>query len=261
MIADKLDLSIADMHTHILPRFDDGSQSSAESFEMLKMLSFQGVRRVVITPHFYARRDEPAEFVDSRSSAAAHLIRRIEELSRDESESLPALYLGAEVAFFNAMSICPELDKMCINGTKYLLCEMPFETWTGTMLNELVAVQKKRGITPIIAHIERYFSLFKQDMLDEMIGDGMLVQSNAEAFLNIWTRGRALKLLEAGKIHLLGSDCHNTEKRAPNISAALEIIEKKLGADAVRRLCENSEKVLLSAEAMWSPKLSEAEND
>ena len=261
MSADKLDLIPADMHTHILPRFDDGSRSSAESVEMLKTLKSQSVSRVVITPHFYARRDEPAEFVSHRNAAAAHLVKRIEELPREEREALPELYLGAEVAFFNGMSICPELDEMCIKGTKYLLCEMPFDIWTSAMISELISIQGKRGITPIIAHIERYFSLFKSSLLDEMISEGMLVQSNAEAFLNVWTRGRALKLLEVGKIHLLGSDCHNTKKRAPNIAAALEMIEKKLGKDAVRRLCENSEKVLESAEVMWSPALTEGEND
>ena len=43
-----------DFHTHILPLMDDGSKSIEESIKMLKMLSAQGVKRIVATPHFYA---------------------------------------------------------------------------------------------------------------------------------------------------------------------------------------------------------------
>lgn len=250
---------IADIHTHILPGFDDGSRSSAESFAMLSELYRQGVGRVVVTPHFYARRDEPDLFVKSRDAAAEHLVGRIGELIADAGAHgegdirLPDIYLGAEVTFFNAISICPELDRMCIRGTRYLLVEMPFDNWTGAMLQELYVIKNKLGITPIIAHIERYFSLFNRDMLDEMISEGMLVQSNAEAFLHLGTRRRALKLLEDGRIHLLGSDCHNTEKRAPNIKDALDVIEKKLGTDVIDKLCESGRSILESAEPIWSP--------
>lgn len=239
-----------DIHTHILPGFDDGSQSSAESFSMLCELYRQGVSRVVLTPHFYARQDEPSSFVLNRDAAAEHLVGRLDEfVSNSESPvELPEIYLGSEVAFFNAISICPELDRMCIGGTKYLLVEMPFDNWTGAMLQELYVIKNKLGITPIIAHIERYFSLFNRDMLDEMISEGMIIQSNAEAFLHLGTRRRALKLLEDGRIHILGSDCHNTEKRAPNIKDALDVIEKKLGADAIAKLCENGKSILDGAD-------------
>ncbi len=41
-----------DVHTHILPRMDDGSKSAEESIRMLKMQAEQGVRCVVASPHF-----------------------------------------------------------------------------------------------------------------------------------------------------------------------------------------------------------------
>ena len=247
-----------DIHTHILPGFDDGSQSSAESFSMLCELYKQGVGRVVLTPHFYARQDEPQSFVLNRDSAAEHLVERIgeffaePEIVGEGKKEIPDIYLGAEVAYFSAISICPELEKMCISGTKYILVEMPFDNWTGAMLQELYSIKKKLGITPIIAHIERYFPLFKKEMLDEMISEGFLIQSNAEAFLRTGTRRRALKLLEESKIHLLGSDCHNMDRRAPNMRAALDMIEKKLGTDVIDKLCESGKSVIGEAEPIWA---------
>ena len=240
-----------DVHTHILPRFDDGSKSSAESLDMLRALALQGAEGVIATPHFYARRDEPEEFVESRRSTAEHLAARVKEAAEESGERFPRIYLGAEVEYFSAMSICPVLDELCIGGTKYLLCEMPFDRWTAAMLDELFVIKNKRGITPIIAHIERYFSAMKPSMIDEMIAEGFLIQSNAEAFLG-FGKGKVLKLLEEGKIHLLGSDSHNMGKRAPNMAAAFEVIEKKLGAETVERLCQKSIEVFGEAKAIYS---------
>ena len=43
-----------DIHSHILPGFDDGSSSEAESLRMLKMAAKQGVEAVIATPHYSA---------------------------------------------------------------------------------------------------------------------------------------------------------------------------------------------------------------
>ena len=240
-----------DVHTHILPAFDDGSGSSAQSIQMLRSLSGMGACGVILTPHFYARRDEPADFFSARKQTAEHLLKKLDSARQEEGTNFPSLYIGAEVEYFNAMSICSELDEMCIGGTRYLLCEMPFYRWTSAMIDELRSIKKKRGITPIIAHVERYFKFFREEMLDGMIADGLLIQSNAEAFTGLG-RGRVLKLLSEGKIHLLGSDCHNMEKRAPNMAAAFDVIEKRLGAETVKGLCDKSIEIFKDAEKIYT---------
>ena len=254
-------MKLSDIHTHILPKFDDGSSKSSESLEMLRALYEQGVSRVVVTPHFYASKDEPRAFLSRRAEAEAHLANRLDQFLRINGrlgkDGLPVLYLGAEVEFFSAMSLCPELDEMCIRGTKYLLVEMPFDKWTSAMLGELYCLKKKRGITPIIAHIDRYFRFFALPMLDEMIANGLIIQCNAAAFLKIGARGRVLKLLSSGKIHLLGSDCHNMQDRRPRMDEACSVIETRLGISPIEALCKSGEELLVGAEPFWS--LKEAE--
>lgn len=248
---------LCDMHSHILPKLDDGSKSSAETLAILRELYAQGVGRVVATPHFYASKDEPGSFLKRREGAAAHIAKRLDGMLSEEGredEILPRIYLGAEVEFFNAISLCPELDEMCIRGTRYLLVEMPFEKWTGMMLGELYTIKKKRGITPIIAHIDRYSRFFSAEMLDEMIGEGLIIQCNAEVFLSIFSKGRALKLLEEGKVHLLGSDCHNMDSRAPRLYEAVAVIEKKLGAEPIERISARGAEILEDATPIWLPR-------
>ena len=48
-----LDLSWlrADMHSHLIPGIDDGSQSMEESIELISRLSGYGLKKLIITPH------------------------------------------------------------------------------------------------------------------------------------------------------------------------------------------------------------------
>ena len=234
--------TIFDMHTHILPCMDDGSTSSKMSVEMLASLWKMGVRDVALTPHFYATSDEPENFLLNRSETAEHLAGRISEQtsSGDSSLQIPRLYLGAEVAFFNAMSNVGAMKKMCLSGTDLLLVEMPFVRWTWAMIEEMLELRRRQNVTPMLAHIDRYYSYFKDDMLDELIANGIKIQINAEGFTNFSSRRRSLDLLKRGKIHFLGSDCHNMTSRAPNIDTAIFQIEKKLGEEGLSRIFDNS---------------------
>lgn len=234
--------TIFDMHTHILPCMDDGSSSSKMSMEMLASLWQMGVRDVALTPHFYARSDEPDSFLYNRDKTAEHLASRISEQiqSCDDTVQIPRLYLGAEVAFFNAMSNVEAMRKMCLSGTDLLLVEMPFERWTEAMGRELYELIRKQNVTPVLAHVDRYYSYFKDEMLDEMIANGIKIQINAEGFTSLFSRRRSLDLLKRGKIHFMGSDCHNMSSRAPNIDSAIFEIEKRLGEEGLFGIYDNS---------------------
>lgn len=234
--------TIFDMHTHILPCMDDGSFSSKMSMEMLASLWQMGVRDVALTPHFYARSDEPDSFLYNRDKTAEHLASRISEQiqSGDDTVRIPRMYLGAEVAFFNAMSNVEAMRKMCLSGTDLLLVEMPFERWTRAMIEEIFELRRKQSVTPMLAHIDRYYSYFKDEMLDEMISKGIKIQINAEGFTSLFSRRRSLDLLKRGKIHFMGSDCHNMTSRAPNIDSAIFEIEKRLGEEGLFGIYYNS---------------------
>ena len=56
-----------DLHSHILPGVDDGSESVEMSCAMLNELQKQGVETVVATPHFYPQQDTPERFLRRRA--------------------------------------------------------------------------------------------------------------------------------------------------------------------------------------------------
>lgn len=222
----------ADTHSHILPGVDDGSRSAAESLKMLRREADQGIRQVVATPHFYAHRDNPERFLERRAAAW----ERLQAAMADQPE-LPRVTLGAEVYYFSGMSESDALDRLCLGDSRCLLLELPRAPWTESMYREMEAIYVKRGITPIIAHIDRYIAPFRTHGIPRRLeGLPVLVQANAEFFLDWRTAPLALRLLKADRIHLLGSDCHDLKSRKPNLGEALRLIENRLGEDALQRI-------------------------
>ena len=235
---------IYDLHSHILPKMDDGSASSAESVEMLKSLAAQGVQRVVATPHFYPWNDEPEYFFDRRAGSCARLAETVRE--RGES-GLPTVHVGAEVAFYRGLARYQNLSKLCVLGTEYILIEMPFEKWSNLMIEEVISIKDERFITPIIAHVERYLPYMNESMLDALIEGGCMIQGNAPPFLRMFERRRSMDLLKKGKIHVLGSDCHNMTSRAPCLAEASKILNEKIGESAINTLNGNAWEIVKNA--------------
>lgn len=222
---------MVDFHSHILPGIDDGSQSVQESIELLKMLSEQGAETVVATPHFFADRESVDEFLQRRQASYTTLCNEL-------PEGMPKIVLGAEVKYYSGISRLEELKKLCIGNSKMLLLEMSMSKWTEYTVRELTELSNSRGITLVLAHIERYMDFQDSDVFPRLLESGVLMQVNATFFTQLRTRRKAISLLKNDSIHFLGSDCHRVLTRPPYIGEAARIIEKKMGKDFVALMTE-----------------------
>jgi len=230
-------MNIVDFHSHVLPGIDDGSKSVEQSLAMLRREVEQGINHVVATPHFYAAHDNPQHFLNARQTAEC----RLREAMASQ-EGMPELTVGAEVHYFPGMSDSEILPAMTIGKTPFILVEMPHGQWTDRMYRELSGIFDKQGLTPIIAHIDRYITAFRSFGIPQALAEQpVLVQANAEFFTDGFTRRKALAMLRRGDIHLLGSDCHNLSDRAPNLGEAVKLISKRLSREIIERIenCQN----------------------
>ena len=57
---------LIDYHAHVIPGIDDGAADADIAVAMLKESRRQGVHTVVATPHFYADRHSPDEWLARR---------------------------------------------------------------------------------------------------------------------------------------------------------------------------------------------------
>lgn len=229
--------AMVDFHTHILPGMDDGSQSAEMSLAMLRELKKQGIETVAATPHFDMRRESIEHFLDRRAKAIYKL---------GGARGIPAVVFGAEVLYCGSnLHRIAELDQLCIGNTRYLLVENFVQEWDAGFEKSLMQLMLERDLIPMIAHIERYYTIpANRAAMLRLREEGAVLQMNASQFLRRFSRRRALRLLRDRTVQVLGSDCHNMENRRPNLGEALSVIQKYGGEDMLCGLRESAETVL-----------------
>ncbi len=232
-----------DFHTHILPLMDDGSQSTAESVQMLHSLADANVCCVALTPHFYATVDSPASFFARRTESCS-LLR--EALRTAGIPKFPRLVLGAEVEYFEGIAILDELRAFQLGTSRCLLLEMPPGPWTSRMVDDILVLNNRHDCQVILAHVERYLFDQTEETIQILRGSGVMMQSNTAFFLNRWTAAKAIRMLNHGLIHILGSDCHNTSVRPPDIGEAAAVIAQRAGTETLKQMMHTAHNLLFS---------------
>ena len=227
-----------DFHSHVLPGIDDGAENSKMSIEMLTAAYESGVTTVVATPHCYIHDENSIpHFLSRRENSHKRLMQVIAE----KNVKAPDIILGSEVRVTREMSKLPNLDKLCISGTNYILLEMPYSTWEDWMFEEVYRVTLL-GLRPIMAHLDRFISYEKH--FPNLFSMNILFQINASAFIEKGLRRKMLSLFSNDAAHVVGSDMHNTTTRPPNLPRAYDIIENKFGWEYVDFLKNNSERIV-----------------
>lgn len=230
---------MTDLHTHILPGIDDGARTCEISRRLLAELKEEGVNKVVFTPHFYWRSNTISHFLESRAAAFA----RLQEAGVPEEMEF---HLGAE-AEFNEMHINPAaLSPLAIDNGKYILLELPFSVdWQKDLFDNLTNFINVTGMTPIIAHAERYPAAQKKPAyIAELLDMGCLIQVNSHAIVRAEAGSLVTALFDHGQVQCLGSDCHNLTSRRPHYAAAVNVLRERYGADFVSGLQETMERIL-----------------
>ena len=194
---------MVDMHSHILPFVDDGSDSLKSSVNLIKEELKNDVDKIIVTPHH----------------KKGHYIATIEKIKESFSqldaelkkENLNAnLYLGQEI--YVSDDVYEDLksgEVLTINNTKCILIEFNYfvETDIQSYVHNLILL----GYTPIIAHIERYTYL-DWNVLYDLKMLGALIQVNATCLVGLFGRKiqkSVLKAIKAELIDFVASDIHS----------------------------------------------------
>ena len=238
-----------DFHTHILPDIDDGSRGEAESIRMIEMLVDQGVKKIFLTPHFYAYLSSSGKFAEKRKKSFEILLKALEGKTMDVE-----LYLGGEVLYFDDLWRIDSLDEFCIKGTNYILIEMPFFPWENAYV-ECICKIINRGYVPIVAHFERYLKYKgNKSKIKSLVEYGCMLQMNCSYLNSAFTRGKALRYIKNGMVFALGSDCHNLSDRCPDTGAAYAILKKKLKKNDYELFVKKQQELTRKATVVYSSK-------
>ena len=134
-----------DLHCHILPELDDGSQSLEESLAMARMAVNSGVRAMAATPHCMGERAEEVYGTWS-------LLRQ----ALEETGVPLKLYPGMEIfGTPDTARLLREGKLFTLNGSRYPLIEFAFQS-SGEEETLILRSVCRAGFRPLVAHPERY---------------------------------------------------------------------------------------------------------
>ena len=236
-----------DIHSHIVFDVDDGPDTLEESLALIKESYSQGVRTIVSTSH---RRKGMFETPEEKIFTNFSVVKEEVEKIYDDL----TLCFGGELYYSN--DIPEKLSKNQVprmNGTRFALVEFSMTTpWKEihTGLSQVLM----QGVTPIVAHIERYNALeFNKERVKELIDMGCYTQINSSHVLKPKIFGdkykvfkkRARYFLEENLVHCVASDMHNTGERKPYMKEAYQIIFKDFGKKRAHDLFKDNPQTLL----------------
>ncbi len=227
-----------DFHSHCLPGVDHGCRDLEGSLTVLKKAKNEGTETVVATHHFFPGKDDLDEFLEKRKAA----LQSVKSAAKEGE--IPNIVLGAEVYLTTETIGFERLSELCIEGTNYILIEMPYDYWMPWVMDAIYQITDEHGLIPIIAHIERYKPVRNNpDLIGQLTDIGAVIQANTSSVFYPETYKFLKSLFKKRLVHVLGSDTHSPSEEN-SFSKAFVRIEKRFGK-AYREIMDmNSERIL-----------------
>jgi protein-tyrosine phosphatase len=138
-----------DIHSHIIPKFDDGSRSLDESIQIAKVEGRGGTKVMFATPHVEDHSDV---------EKSPRIVEHVATLNKEFEERGIDLTVIPGAELYPSRSVLHGLDEklpITLAGTgKYVLLDLPHSVLPHDFDTILFEIQS-RGVTPILAHPER----------------------------------------------------------------------------------------------------------
>lgn len=232
-----------DFHNHIIPNLDDGSKSVEMSLNMLKEAQSQGITDIVNTVHYQHPK------MNKKNTSYNFVINEINAFQKivDDNNIAIKIHPASEVFFgFNLTKILDNPITTFGNG-KYMLIEFQRLSFPKGYEDELFKLQLS-GITPIIAHPERYRGIQNNiDLAEKWIERGYLIQIDCASIIGGFgkeTQTSAINLLKKGLCHLIGSDAHNDKNRNFCLKKTFSTTQKIIGENSTLIIKNNAQRIL-----------------
>lgn len=217
-------IPVIDIHSHILPGIDDGSKSMEQSVEMLKIAKEEGIAAVIATPH-----NMPGKGKADKAQVDG-LLKNLKEECEKQELFVPVLP-GCEIFYREEVLDLLEQEKIqTLNNTAFVLVEFDYMSESSYIRNALKDILGL-GFQPILAHVERYPSLMKNDYkeIKEFRRMHIRIQINASSVCG--NAGKVVqkhvkRMLKEELADFVATDAHGIRSRAPRMRSCTDQLRK-----------------------------------
>ena len=202
---DPLDFTVlkTDMHSHLIPLIDDGSQSEEESIHIISELKNLGFSKIITTPHTMS--DYYKNTPEIIKKGEIKVLKELKRVNLEiEFDSASEYYVDYE---FRQQIV---KNRLLTFGSKYLLIEFPF-TEEPKDIDDIIFQLQLSGYNVVLGHPERYLYYTNKD-LKKFSEKGVLLQLNLLSITGYYSdqvRKNAENLIKEDLISFVGTDCHN----------------------------------------------------
>lgn len=231
-----------DLHTHILPAVDDGAADLETALAMGRHGAERGLRVVAATPHFLGK------------LTWTEVQRRVEELNTEFSQAQISVELvaGGEL-MLDPVLFELEPDQIPTYGAKGKFCLIEFPlSQLPVYADEVLFDLQTKGITPIIAHPERYRAVAEDpNLVLHWLEQGCLTQVNTGSILGRFgssAQKTAEILLTHDLAQFVASDAHGVQRRPLDLPETYAVLVQMLGKERAQELVELNPRAVLAGD-------------
>ena len=216
---------MVDIHCHILPGLDDGSDNIEESVRMARLAIEGGTNTIIATPHSNVPNSYQnycdKNYIESFKSLKARLAE----------EKIPLkLFPGHEIfAADNFAELIKSKKLLTLCNSDYPLIEFSFAEHSESVYKKL-AMLTAEGMTPIVAHPERYAFVAEDNSAPIKLKElGCLLQINKGSLKGSFGKNAYFvshSIIENEFADFVASDAHSPYMRTPYLADAFEIISE-----------------------------------
>lgn len=214
---------MVDIHCHILPGFDDGADNIEESLRMARIAAGGGTKAIIVTPHS----NIPNVQLNYLDQAYVDTFKVLKDKIKEQRIPIE-IYPGHEIfATDDWLEPIKRKKLLTLCNSDYPLVEFGFKDRSESVYRKL-QILIAEGLTPIVAHPERYAFVFENGSAPLMLKKmGCLLQVNKGSLKNKFGANAydvSQALIRREVADFVASDAHSPYMRTPYLADVYEVI-------------------------------------